>query len=318
MPDETPDTPETEQNDEPNAGSPSDASAEAGSSPVADGQPAADADPSAAQPAAPVPDTESAPAGEDATEQAQPDAPQTSDEDASGADLEQEMAEALAADALAAAGLSDTDGTAAEEESAAVASDEGTTQDGKADGDEGEMLLSQEDLNSLLGVAADTEPDKKAKLVSGALSNGAAESSEQVSESPAGAASPPPSESPQGAALTEEEAALAAMMADAQPIDMPDLAGDQAASAARSSLELLDDVELDVKIELGRTEMYVEDVLRLGVGSVVELDKLAGDPVDIHINRRLVGRGEVLVLNDNFCVRINEILSPIPEKETSS
>jgi len=68
-----------------------------------------------------------------------------------------------------------------------------------------------------------------------------------------------------------------------------------------------------VKIELGRTYMYIEDVLRLGTGSVVELDKLAGDPVDIYVNDRLIARGEVLVLNDNFCVRINDIDSPIPE-----
>lgn len=82
---------------------------------------------------------------------------------------------------------------------------------------------------------------------------------------------------------------------------------------ATSGIELLDDVELDVRIELGRTEMFVEDVLKLGVGSVVPLDKLAGDPVDVYVNEQLVARGEVLVLNDNFCVRINDIVSPVPE-----
>ena len=76
-----------------------------------------------------------------------------------------------------------------------------------------------------------------------------------------------------------------------------------------SSIDLLRDVDLNVKIELGRARMLVEDVLRLGEGSVVELDKLAGDPVDVFVNERLVARGEVLVLNDNFCVRINEIVA---------
>jgi flagellar motor switch protein FliN/FliY len=52
-------------------------------------------------------------------------------------------------------------------------------------------------------------------------------------------------------------------------------------------------------------------VLKLAEGSVVELDKLAGDPVDIYVNERLVGRGEVLVLNDNFCVRVNEIVGDL-------
>lgn len=76
-----------------------------------------------------------------------------------------------------------------------------------------------------------------------------------------------------------------------------------------SSIDLLRDVDLTVKIELGRSRMLVEDVLKLGEGSVVELDKLAGDPVDVFVNDRLVARGEVLVLNDNFCVRINEIVT---------
>jgi flagellar motor switch protein FliN/FliY len=81
-----------------------------------------------------------------------------------------------------------------------------------------------------------------------------------------------------------------------------------------SSIELLRDVELNVKIELGRARMLVEDVLRLAEGSVVELDKLAGDPVDVFVNDRLVARGEVLVLNDNFCVRVNEILAGVKEE----
>lgn len=81
-----------------------------------------------------------------------------------------------------------------------------------------------------------------------------------------------------------------------------------------AGIELLGDVDLDVTIELGRTEMLVEDVLRLAAGSVVELDKLAGDPVDVHVNGRLVARGEVLVLNDNFCIRINEIVANLEEE----
>jgi flagellar motor switch protein FliN/FliY len=78
-------------------------------------------------------------------------------------------------------------------------------------------------------------------------------------------------------------------------------------------IELLKDVDLNVKIELGRTRMLIEDVLRLAEGSVVELDKLAGDPVDVYVNEQLVARGEVLVLNDNFCVRINEIVTATEE-----
>lgn len=97
--------------------------------------------------------------------------------------------------------------------------------------------------------------------------------------------------------------------AEASPMVMPDFVGQLAPGASRA-IELLADVNLNVKIELGRTRMLIEDVLRLGEGAVVELDKLAGDPVDVYVNDRHVARGEVLVLNDNFCVRINEIIAP--------
>ncbi len=83
------------------------------------------------------------------------------------------------------------------------------------------------------------------------------------------------------------------------------------ASSEAATLDLIRDVELDLRIELGRTHMYLEDVLRLKRGSVVPLDKLAGDPVDIFVNGRLVARGEVLVLNDNFCVRVAELLAGV-------
>lgn len=87
-------------------------------------------------------------------------------------------------------------------------------------------------------------------------------------------------------------------------------AGAPPANLKTASIELLRDVSLQVKIELGRANMYVKDVLSLDKGSVVELDRLAGDPLDILVNDRLVAKGEVLVLNDNFCIRVTEILSP--------
>jgi len=80
-------------------------------------------------------------------------------------------------------------------------------------------------------------------------------------------------------------------------------------AADKTSLDLLSEVELDVRIELGRTEMELEELLRLGKGSVVPLDKLAGDPVDVFVNGRLIARGEILVLNDSFCVRVAELVS---------
>ncbi len=115
----------------------------------------------------------------------------------------------------------------------------------------------------------------------------------------------------------EAEALAAQALEDAGLSGKPDIPapdfGSMNDEAVDTSIELLNDVELDVKVELGRTEMEVDQVLRLNAGSVIELDKLAGDPVDILVNEQLVARGEVLVINDNFCVRINEIIPGISQ-----
>lgn len=73
-------------------------------------------------------------------------------------------------------------------------------------------------------------------------------------------------------------------------------------------MALLGDVELDLRVELGRTEMTLEEVLRLRSGSVVALDKFVGDPVDIYINGSLIAHGEVLVMNDHFCIRVTKLV----------
>ena len=84
--------------------------------------------------------------------------------------------------------------------------------------------------------------------------------------------------------------------------------GGTAANPDSATLELMRDVQLDMTIELGRTHMQLEELLKLKQGAVVPLDKLAGDPADIYVNGRLVARGEVLVLNDNFCIRVAELI----------
>lgn len=73
------------------------------------------------------------------------------------------------------------------------------------------------------------------------------------------------------------------------------------------SLGILMDIPLEISVELGRVKMLVRDVLELGSGSIVEIDKSAGEPVDVMVNGRLVARGEVVVIEDNFGVRITEI-----------
>jgi len=76
------------------------------------------------------------------------------------------------------------------------------------------------------------------------------------------------------------------------------------------NLNILLDVSLPLAIELGRTTMAIENILNLGPGSVVELDKLAGEPVDILVNDKLLAKGEVVVIDENFGVRITSMISP--------
>lgn len=109
------------------------------------------------------------------------------------------------------------------------------------------------------------------------------------------------------AALDSLEGDAGSLPAGVEAFKFADFTGSPA-STETASLELMRDVELDLRIELGRTDMHLEDVLRMKKGSLVTLDKLAGDPVDIYVNGRLIARGEVLVLNDNFCVRVAELI----------
>jgi flagellar motor switch protein FliN/FliY len=110
------------------------------------------------------------------------------------------------------------------------------------------------------------------------------------------------------AALSSLDEPVSQLPPGVTPFEFKNLAGTTPANET-ASLDLLRDVQLDLKIELGRTHMHLEDVLRLKQGAVVTLDKLAGDPVDIYANGRLIARGEVLVLNDNFCVRVAELIA---------
>ena len=77
------------------------------------------------------------------------------------------------------------------------------------------------------------------------------------------------------------------------------------------NVDLLRDVELLVRIELGRTRIKLQDALELDEGAVIELDRLAGDPVDVFVSDRLVARGEVVVIDDKFAIRLTEVAAPI-------
>ena len=80
-------------------------------------------------------------------------------------------------------------------------------------------------------------------------------------------------------------------------------------------LDFILDIPLQVTVELGRTQMLVNDLLQLGQGSVVELSKLAGEPMEILVNQKLIARGEVVVVNEKFGIRLTDIISPLERVE---
>jgi flagellar motor switch protein FliN len=85
---------------------------------------------------------------------------------------------------------------------------------------------------------------------------------------------------------------------------------DQKEVPPMKNLEFIMDIPLQLTVELGRTKMLVRDVLQLNQGSVVELTKLAGEPLDVFVNSKLVARGEAVVVNDKFGIRLLDIVSP--------
>ncbi|MCH8275572.1 MAG: flagellar motor switch protein FliN [Armatimonadetes bacterium] len=117
--------------------------------------------------------------------------------------------------------------------------------------------------------------------------------------------------------LLDEACAASLLGAESQPEQaeeqqdpVEETTGGPAEREPSTDLRILMDIPLEVSVELGRTSLLIQDVVDLTSGSIVELEKAAGEPVDVLVNGRLVARGEVVVIEDNFGVRITEILSP--------
>lgn len=151
----------------------------------------------------------------------------------------------------------------------------------------------------------------------GSLANSSEDNQESEEEKPVSS----PSVSPTAAYPSQEEQTPATVkpMPEAiasrkekviQPVAFAPLTEEKQPTTG-TNMDLLLDIPLEVTVELGRTKRLIKDVLELGVGSVVELDKLAGEPVDVVVNGKLVARGEVVVIDENFGVRITDVLTPV-------
>ncbi|MEH7356551.1 flagellar motor switch phosphatase FliY [Neobacillus drentensis] len=99
--------------------------------------------------------------------------------------------------------------------------------------------------------------------------------------------------------------------AKVQKVEYAAISETPSASAGARNIDMLFDIPLGITVELGRTKMQIRKILELGPGAVIQLDKLAGEPVDILANHKLIAKGEVVVIEENFGVRITDIINPI-------
>jgi len=172
----------------------------------------------------------------------------------------------------------------------------------------GEGDLNQELIDQMLNGGAVGGPDPwaddtlqaeidAARMAAGVMTD-AAESASPVAAMPLMAAAP-----------VERSLGSAPPPTAVHPIQFMPLAPEPPANNRAHGIELLMDVALEVSVELGRSHMPIGEILALRTGSVIELDKLAGEPVDVSVNGTLIARGEVVEVDEKFGVRITEVVS---------
>lgn len=166
--------------------------------------------------------------------------------------------------------------------------------DDAAGGDEAESMM---DVSSPDGAAAEESPDK-------VVNDGDASEEDAEAAMMAMLEDLPSADDEPGATADDIDFSAASVSrAEFQQLSGP------AGKADGQNIELLMDVDLPVAIELGRTKMLISEILSLGPGSVVELNKLAGEPVDLLVNNKVVARGEVVVVDENFGLRITQLMN---------
>lgn len=114
-------------------------------------------------------------------------------------------------------------------------------------------------------------------------------------------------------AETEEDPWAEAMneQADSEAAGFENLEDDAVASDEEINLDVVLDVPVDISMEIGRTKLSIRNLLKLNQGSVIELDRLAGEPMDVLVNGTLIAHGEVVVVNDKFGIRLTDVISPV-------
>lgn len=109
----------------------------------------------------------------------------------------------------------------------------------------------------------------------------------------------------------KEQAAFSTKAQNASFVDLTDEAKTPRSEGNRKELDFILDIPLDISAELGRSRLLINELLQLGQGSVVELNKLAGEPLEVYVNGKIIARGEAVVINEKFGIRLTDIISPI-------
>ena len=108
-------------------------------------------------------------------------------------------------------------------------------------------------------------------------------------------------------ALLNEEELQEVMEMELDPLETR---SPESSGPTSTNLDFILDIPMEVSVELGRSKMLISDLLQLGQGSVIELTKLAGEPLEVLVNQKLIARGEVVVVNEKFGIRLTDIISP--------
>jgi len=114
----------------------------------------------------------------------------------------------------------------------------------------------------------------------------------------------------QDAMADEWAAALEEQGASAAPVDLDELVDQSSGAGDDPKLDVILDIPVKMTLEVGGTEIAIRDLLQLSQGSVLELDRIAGEPLDVRINGTLIAHGEVVVTNDRYGVRLTDVISP--------
>ncbi|MDQ3809934.1 MAG: flagellar motor switch protein FliN [Chloroflexota bacterium] len=172
--------------------------------------------------------------------------------------------------------------------------------------------LSQDLIDQMLsggevaGAAEDPWSDEalQAEIEAARLAAGLAEAAGRAPVAPAG-----PSLPAMPTPISAAPSAAASIPTAVHPVQFMPLTPESPSTERAHGIEMLMDVALEVSVELGRSHMSIGEILALRTGSVIELDKLAGEPVDVSVNGTLIARGEVVVVDEKFGVRITEVVS---------